>query len=196
MTWLLLGLAIFLGTHSVRICADGFRARQVARMGLMPWKGAYSAASLIGLALIVVGFGLARQSPLMLWAPPLWSRHLALLLTAPAFILVVAAHLPGTHLKAALGHPMVAGVAVWAFAHLLADGRLHAVVLFGAFFVWAIADYAASRRRDRAAGTAPGVRHAAQSWSRDALASAIGLLAWALFAFALHGPLIGLRPIG
>jgi uncharacterized membrane protein len=145
MTVLILGLLLFLGAHSVRIFADGWRARQVARLGEGKWKGVYSVVSAIGFVLIVWGYGLARADPVFLWSPPLWTRHVAGLLTVPAFILLAAAYVPGNRIKAKVGHPMVAGVKVWAFAHLLANGTLAAVVLFGAFLVWAVAEFASAR---------------------------------------------------
>jgi uncharacterized membrane protein len=192
MTTLLAGLVLFLGAHSVRIFADGWRSAQIARAGTGAWKAIYSIVSLAGFAMIVWGYGQTRLAPVDLWFPPAWTRHAAALLSLPAFILLAAAYVPGTRIKAAVGHPMVAGVKLWAFAHLLSNGRLGDVVLFGAFLAWAIADFIASRRRDRAAGT----RHAVGPVSKDVLAVAIGVVAWAAFAFALHGWLIGVRPFG
>ena len=192
MTILILGLLIFLGAHSVRIFADGWRTRQLARLGEGKWKGLYSVVSAVGLVLIVWGYGLARAEPTILWMPPLWTRHVAALLTVPAFILIVAAYVPGNRIKAGLGHPMVAGVKVWAFAHLLANGTLAGVILFGAFLAWAMADFASARRRDRRAGTV----YPAGTIARDAVAVIVGLIAWAAFAFYLHGWLIGVRPFG
>jgi len=192
MTWLILGLVIFLGTHSVRIFADGWRSARIAAMGLNGWKGAYTIASLVGFALIVWGYGAARADPVVLYSPPLWTRHLAALLTVPAFVLLAAAYVPGTRIKRAVGHPMVAGVKVWAFAHLIANGTLADVVLFGAFLVWSIVDYLSARRRDRAAG----VVYVVGPVTRDVTAVVVGLVAWAVFALWLHGPLIGVRPFG
>ena len=122
MTLLILGLLLFLGTHSVRIFADGWRAARIRAMGLNAWKGVYALVSLFGFVLIVVGFGETRGMP-ELWTPPFWTRHVTALLVLPAFVLLVAAYVPGTHIKAAVGHPMVAGVKLWAFAHLLSNGR-------------------------------------------------------------------------
>jgi uncharacterized membrane protein len=192
MTLLILGLMLFLGPHSVRIFAEGWRGQRIATMGLMPWKGIYSVVSIVGFVLIVWGYGAARVDPVVLYTPPLWTRHVAALLTVPAFILLVAAYVPGTRIKRAVGHPMVAGVKIWAFAHLLANGTLADVVLFGAFLAWAVADYVAARRRDRAAG----VVYVVGPVTRDVTAVVVGLLAWAAFAFWLHGALIGVRPFG
>jgi len=190
--YLILGLVLFLGVHSLRIFADGWRTAQIARMGELPWKGAYSLFSIVGLGLIVWGYGLARADPVVLWLPPVWTRHLAALLTVPAFILLVAAYLPGSHIKAKVGHPMVAGVKIWALAHLLANGNLADLILFGAFLVWAVADFISARRRDRIAGRT----YPVCCWTRDASVTAIGLLAWALFAMWGHTWLIGVRPFG
>lgn len=191
MLLLILGLAIFLGTHSVRIVADGWRTARIARMGPLPWKAVYSIVSLIGFVLIVWGYGAARGVTPQLYAPPSWLRHVAALLTIPAFVLLVAAYVPGTRIKRAVGHPMVLGVKLWALAHLLANGSLADVLLFGSFLVWSVASYTAARRRDRVAGTVYLVGPA----SRDVIAIVIGLLAWAAFAFWLHAPLIGVRPM-
>jgi uncharacterized membrane protein len=190
MTYLILGLAIFLGTHSVRIIADAWRTARIAQFGEGAWKGIYSVISIAGFVLIVVGYGEARQHAMVLWTPPAWTAHVASLLTLVAFVLVASAYVRGTRTKAAIGHPMIAGVKVWAFAHLLANGTLADLMLFGAFLVWAIADFVAARRRDRVAGTT----YPSGSVARDALAIVIGVAAWALFAFYLHGLWIGVRP--
>ena len=192
MALLILGLLLFLGVHSVRIVADDWRGRRVARMGLKPWKGVVTITSLIGFALIVWGYGVARQTPVVLYSPPLWTRHLAAALMVLSFILLTAAYVPGTRIKRAVGHPMVAGVKTWAVAHLLANGNLADVVLFGSFLVWAIADYVSARRRDRAAG----VVYVAGPIMQDVKAVVIGIVAWVVFAFWLHGWLIGVRPLG
>jgi len=192
MSVLLLGLLVFLGTHSLRIVADDWRSAQIARLGLQRWKAMYSLASAVGLGLIVWGYGLARAESPVFWGTPAWARHLAAALTLPAFILLVAAYVPGNRIKAMVGHPMLAGVKVWALAHLLANGKLSGVILFGAFLAWAVADFIASRRRDRVAGRS----YPASGAARDAVVVAIGAAAWALFAFYGHAWLIGVRPFG
>ena len=161
-------------------------------MGERAFKGVYSLVAIAGFVLIVIGYGQARADPVFLYAPPVWTRHLAALLTIPAFVLLAAAYVKGTRIKAKVGHPMVAGVKVWAFSHLIANGTLADVILFGSFLVWAILDYVAARRRDRIAGTVYAVGPA----SRDVIAVVAGLVAWAAFALWLHGPLIGVRPFG
>lgn len=192
MIFLLLGLVLFLGVHSVRIGAAPWRAAQIARVGEGKWKGVFSLVSLVGFFLVVWGYGQARLDPLVLWSPPMWTRHVAAPLTFAAFVLIAAAYVPGTRIKATIGHPMVAGVTVWALAHLIANGMLADVVLFGGFLMWAIALFAISRRRDREAGTV----YPAGALSRDALAAVIGGTAWIVFALWLHLRLIGVRPLG
>lgn len=190
MAILLLGLAIFFAAHSVRIVAEDWRGAQIARLGANGWRGLYSLVSILGLALIVWGYGATRADPIAIWDPPAWTRHLAALLTLPAFVLIAAAYVPGTRIKASLGHPMILGIKLWAIAHLIANGRLADLLLFGAFLVWAIFDFKAARARDRAAGT----RYAAISAARDIVAVAIGTLAWAAFALYAHAWLIGVKP--
>lgn len=189
--WILvLGLVLFLGTHSLRIFADGWRARQIARLGEYAWKGLYSIVAVAGFVLIIWGFSLARQHPLVLYTPAAWMRHLNALFTLLAFVLIAAAYAPRNHIKARLGHPMLGGVKVWAFGHLLAIGMLRDVVLFGAFLLWAVTDFTASRQRDRSAG----VSYPAGTLLGDVLTVVIGVAAWAAFAFWLHTRWIGFDP--
>lgn len=190
MLVLMLGLLLFLGTHSVRIFADGWRTRQIARLGPMRWKGCYAGISAIGFILLIWGYSLARMDPVQLWLPPLWTRHVAAALTLPALILIAAAYVPGTRMRAAIGHPMVAGVKLWAIAHLLANGTLADVVLFGSFLAWAVVDFATARRRDRAAGVTarPGMPR------NDLIAAFVGVAVWILFSGYLHRVLFGVAP--
>lgn len=190
MTLLILGLLSFLGLHSVRIVAEPARLALIARFGPTAWKLGYSLVSALGLALIVLGYAAAREQPLILWTPPAAMRHLAALLTLPAFVLFVAAKLPGNALRARLGHPLVLGVKLWGLAHLLANGSLADLLLFGSFTAWAVLSFRAARQRERAAGTvrAPG------RLLPTLLTLAFGLALWALFAFRLHADWIGVAP--
>jgi uncharacterized membrane protein len=192
MLILVAGLFVFLGVHSLRIVADGWRSRQVERLGEGLWKGVYSVVSIVGFVLMVWGFGEARQHPVVLYSPPVWLRHANALFTLLAFVLLAGSYVPRNHIKAAVGHPMIAAVKVWAFGHLLATGMLHDVVLFGAFGIWAIVDFAVSRRRDRRNGVA----YPAGSLLGDVLVVAIGAATWAGFAFWLHTRWIGVAPFG
>jgi uncharacterized membrane protein len=192
MIVLILGLMIFLGAHSVRIYADGWRAAQIDRLGLTVWKGGFGLASIAGLILIAIGFGQARLESSVLWVPPIGLRHLAGLLILIAFVLMAAAYAPGTRIKAKIGHPMVTGVKAWAFAHLLVNGSLADVLLFGSFLAWAALDFRSARSRDRLAGTL----YPDGTLKQDLVAIAAGVLAWAVFAFWLHGWLFNVRPFG
>lgn len=192
MAILVLGLVLFLGVHSVRIFADGWRSATIGSMGEKPWKGAYSLLSLAGFVVLVWGYGIARQNPVLLWSPPVAMRHVAALLMVIAFILFVAAYVPRNWFKATLHHPQMLSVKVWAFGHLIANGTLVDVVLFGAFLAWAVLGYTAARRRDRAAGTV----YAPATAQGTAITVVVGLVAFAVFAFWLHGWLIGVKPFG
>jgi uncharacterized membrane protein len=192
MAVLILGLVLFLGVHSTRIVADSWRTATIARIGEKPWKGLYALASIAGFALIVWGFGLARRNPVYLWEAPMGLRHVAGALLLVAFVLLVATYVPRNSIKAKLHHPMVLSVKVWALAHLLSNGNLADVVLFGAFLVWAVFSFRAARQRDRAAGTV----YPAGTAAATAITVAVGIAAWAVFAFWAHGYLFGVRPFG
>ena len=191
MTLLILGLVFFLGVHSTRIVAEGWRTRFVAQRGEMAWKGIYAVLSIAGFALILWGYGQARLQPVVLWGSPTWTRHLAALLTVPAFIFLVAAYVPGNAIKARLKHPMVLGVKVWALAHLLANNTLADALLFGGFLVWAVFSYRAARGRDRANGTVYAPGRALPT----VITVVVGLAAWAFFAFWAHAAWFGVRPL-
>ena len=192
MTALIFGLIVFLGVHSVRVYADAWRTGVRAQIGENRWKGAYSLASIAGFVLIVWGYGQARLSPVPLWAPMLWTRHLAALLMLLSFILLAATYVPKNGLKARLHHPMVLGVKVWALAHLLANHTLADLVLFGSFLVWAVLSYRAARQRDRAAGAV----YPAGTAVGTVATLVVGSAAWAVFAFWAHLALFGVRPLG
>jgi uncharacterized membrane protein len=190
MTMLLAGLIVFLGVHSVRIFADGWREAQIAKMGEGAYKGVYSLASALGLALIVFGYAQARAAPVLLWSPPLWTRHLSALLMLFAFVLLAAAYVPRNHIKPAVKHPMVLGVKIWAAGHLLANGNLADLVLFGAFLAWAVFDFSAARKRDRLHGRVD----VKGTLAGDVATIVVGVVAWAAFALYLHAWLIGVQP--
>lgn len=192
MSWLIAGLVLLLGVHSLGVAAPAFRERQVTRLGERVWKGIYALVSLAGLALIVWGYAIARRDPVHVWQPPAWMPHLTALFAVVGFILIAAAYIPGSRIKAVLGHPMVAGVKTWSFGHLIGNGTLAGIVLFGVIVLWSAWLFAALRRRDRASGKAgpPGSR------ARDVAVAVVGVVAALVFAKYLHGPLIGLAPFG
>lgn len=192
MAYLLAGLLLFLGTHSLRIFADGRRAQWISRIGPLPWKGLVSVLSLAGFALLVWGWGMARQAPVVLWQPPVGMRHVASLLTLLSFVLLAATYVPGNAIKARFHHPMVFGVKTWALAHLLSNGNAAHVLLFGAFLAWSVLLFIASRKRDRREATVYAPGHLVPTL----VTVTVGVGAWALFAFKLHGLWIGVRPFG
>ena len=192
MTWLILGLVMFLGMHSVRVVAEGTRSRFIAQRGAGAWKGLYTVVSLLGLALIVTGFTQARLQPVVLWATPGWTRHLAALLVLVAFVLLVAAYVPRNAIKAKLHHPMVLSVKLWALAHLMANNTLADVLLFGSFLLWSVMSFSAARARDRAAQTV----YPAGTVAGTAITVVVGVLAYAAMAFWAHAAWLGVRPFG
>ena len=192
MIVLLLGLVVFLGVHSVSIAAPGWRSAQIARRGERAWKGVYSVAAGIGLALLIVGYGMARPEPVVLYTPPVALRHLALLVMLPVFPLLFAAYLPG-RLSRAVKHPMLLAVKFWATAHLLANGTLADVLLFGAFLAWAVADrISVKRRTPDEAHAVPG---APPGPMNDLIAIAGGLAVYAVTILWAHRWLIGVSPL-
>ena len=192
LSYLIAGLLLFLGVHSVRVFANDWRSRTLARVGEKPFKGIYALLSVAGFVLLVWGYGQARQQGVMLWSPPAGMRHLAALLTLVSFVLLAAAYVPGNQIKARLHHPMVLATKVWALAHLLANGGLADTVLFGSFLVWSVLLFAASRKRDRREQTV----YAAGTAGATAITVGVGVVAWAVFAFWLHRVLIGVSPFG
>ena len=192
MIALILGLLVFLGVHSLRIVAEDWRTGVRARIGENAYKGVYSLLSLAGFVLLVWGYGQARLEPVALWTPITGMRHLAALLMLPSFVLLAAAYVPKNGIRARVHHPMVLGVKVWALAHLLANHTLADLLLFGSFLVWAVLDFRAARRRDRAAGTvyAPG------TLAGTLITVVGGLVAYGVFAMWAHGALFGVRPFG
>ncbi len=187
MTIMIIGLVIFLGSHSVRIFAENWRQQQIAKFGETNWKLAYSAVSIIGLAIAIYGYGQMRLDPIYVWNPPMGMRHAVALLMVPAFIMLVAAYVPHNAIKAKLGHPMMLAEKIWAFAHLLANGRLGDIVFFAAFLIWAILAFKTAKKRDRLTPPTP-----VSTTKMATIATVlIGLVAYVLFAFYLHSALIG-----
>jgi len=191
MAVLILGIVVFLGGHSVHIFVPGVRDAMKARLGEGGWKGVYSLISIVGLVLIVWGYGLARLDPVVLWDSPAGLKHVAILLNLIAFVLLGLFIVPSGRLKARLGHPMLLSIKVWAFAHLLANGTLADLILFGSFLVWAIVDFASARRRQRSAGTIL----IAGPPRNDAVAVLVGVLLWGFMVWRGHLWLIGVSPL-
>lgn len=185
MNILLLGLVLFFGVHSVSIINDRWRNAMAANMGEWPWKGVYTLVSLAGFVLIVWGYGLARQNPVVLYTPPTWMHPVAMVMLAPVFPLLLATYLPG-RIQTAVKHPMLAATKLWAVAHLLANGMLADVLLFGAFLVWAVLDRISMKHR-----TQRPIPSAPASGANDLIAVVGGLALYAAFVFWLHGWLIG-----
>lgn len=190
MSTLLLGLVLFLGVHSVSIVAPAWRDAMAARLGAGAWKGLYSLLSLVGFLLLVKGFALSRLEPAPVWVPPAGLRHVAALLMLPVFPLLFAAYLPG-RIRTAAKHPMLVAVKFWALAHLLANGMLAEIVLFGSLLAWAVLERISLKRRaPRATPSAPGKPF------NDLLAVVLGLAVYAAFVMGAHLWLIGVAPFG
>jgi len=189
MTTLILGLLLFLGAHSISIFNDPWRNRMQARLGEIGWKGAYSLISIAGFVLIVQGYAAARLDPVVLYTPPTALRHVAMLLLVPVFPLLLSTYLPG-RIKSAVRHPMLVATKLWAVAHLLANGNLADVLLFGGFLAWAVADRISLKRRSpRSLHTAPAGK------ANDVIAVVGGLALYVGFVMWLHVWLIGISPI-
>lgn len=185
MAILITGLILFLGVHSLSIFNEPLRDRLHGQLGEAAFKGLYSLAALAGLVLVIWGYGQARLEPVVIYTPPMWLRHLTLLLMVPVFPLLFAAYLPG-RIRTATRHPMLVAVKFWALAHLLANGMLHDVLLFGAFLAWAVADrISLKRRKPRAINTLPA------GPANDAIAMIGGLAVYGVTVVWAHQWLIG-----
>jgi uncharacterized membrane protein len=189
MTLLLCGLFLFIATHSVRIFAEPLRTTLVARMGEWPYKGVLAVLSLLGFWLLLTGYAQAQLETWVVWTPPAFLRHIMWLLMLFALVLLVAAYVPRNHLKKRLKHPMVLSVKVWALAHLLVNGQMHQMVLFGAFLVWAVLSFRAARKRDEP--EAPTAQ-----WLSTLLCLVIGGAAWAALLWRFHAEWFGVSPLG
>lgn len=191
MTQLVIGLILFLGIHSISIVARPTRDRLAARLGEWPYKGLYSIVAAIGLVLIVIGYGDARMTPTVLYSPPDWLSHLNMLLMLAVFPALLAAYLPG-RIGDALKHPMLVAVKVWALAHLLVNGTVADVLLFGGFLAWAVVDRISMKRRPGGASALALPR----TKFNDAVVLVGGLALYVLFAFWLHPAWIGVPVMG
>ena len=202
MTWLLLGLVLFLGAHSTRIFAGGWRTKTMEAWGEKPFKGVLALVSLLGFYGLIVGYAQVRMEPVVIWQPPIATRHISVLLMLFASILLVAAYIPANHFKVRLGHPMVLSVKVWALAHLLANGNLADLILFGAFLAWSVMNFKSARARDRAKAESlalvadESVQTALPKTSATLMAVVVGAGLWALITFVLHAKVVGVSPMG
>lgn len=187
MILLIVGLSIFLGVHSVAIVAPAWRERTIRARGAGAWKIVYSLISLAGLVLIVVGYAAARPTAVLVYAPPPFLRHVALLLMLPVFPLLIAAYLPG-RIGAATRHPMLLAVKLWALAHLLANGSAADLLLFGGFLAWAAADRVSVERRPAPVRGEPRPRN-------DAIALAVGFALYLAFIGFVHRWITGVAPV-
>ena len=188
---MILGLALFLGVHLLPAQRE-LRGRLIARLGEGSYKAVYALISLIGIALIVWGFAHYRATGWIdIWDPPRALKHVTVALMLPAVILVVAAYLRG-HIYTALKHPMLAGVKLWAAAHLLANGDLGAIILFGSVLAWAVFDRISLKRRADAGGPPIPVG----GWGNDMIAVAVGIVVYLALAFAFHPVVIGVPVVG
>jgi hypothetical protein len=186
----IIGIIIFLGSHSVRIFAEPWRNRMINQLGEKKWKGLYTTISLFGFILLVIGYGQARQNTITIWQPPIFLTHLAVLLNLFTFILLASSAQNNNAIRLKLKHPMILGVKVWALAHLLANGALIDLILFGSFLIWAVLDFRSARNRPNLAKETPVI-----SLKATLIAIVIGVIAWLAFLFGLHQWLIGVSPL-
>jgi uncharacterized membrane protein len=189
MLVLIAGLVLFLGAHCVSFIAPHWRDRMVLLVGAPQWKGLYALIASVGFVAIIWGYGAARHSPVTLYVPPFWLHYATFILMLPVFPLALAAYLPGK-IKTAARHPLLAATKCWATAHLLSNGTLAAVLLFGSFLAWAIIDRISLKNRVQAP-----IQTLPASAFNDAIAVIGGLALYVLFVWRLHLWLIGVQPL-
>jgi uncharacterized membrane protein len=188
---MILGLALFLGIHTLTTRRK-LRAGLISSMGEGGYKGVYALLSLLGLALIVWGFAHYRATGMIdVWYPPRALKHITVALMLPAVILVVASYIRG-RIYATVKHPMLAGIKLWAAGHLLANGDLGSIILFGSFLAWAVYDRISLKHRADAGGPPIPVGGV----GNDLIAVAVGLIAYLALAFAFHPVVIGVPVVG
>lgn len=187
---LILGLIVFAATH-IFVTFRAARAGVIERLGLNGYRALFALVSLAGLALIIYGYGQYRAHELIqVWSPPGFMRHITVGLMLPAVILLVAYFIP-SHIKAKLKHPMLAAVKTWALAHLLSNGDLGGILLFGTFLAWGVyARIAAKRRTDFVAPVAPA------GWTNDVIVLVVGIVVYLALGYAFHPAIIGVPVFG
>ena len=188
---MIVGLGLFFGVHTLTT-QRALRARLIKAIGEGGYKIGYTLVSLAGFALIVWGFAHYRSSGLIeVWSPPKALKHLNTALMLPAVILVVAAYMRG-RIYTTLKHPMLAGVKLWAFGHLLANGDLGGIILFGSFLAWAVFDRISLKHRADAGGPPIPVG----GIGNDLIAVAVGIVVYLALGFAFHPVVIGVPVFG
>lgn len=192
MLILVIGLVVFFCLHSVRLVAPHWRETIMQQHGAMRWKMRFGMITLLSTAFIVMGYLQMRVEPVWLWFPPVWTRHLAGLLVLVALFFAGSALVPNTTMKKKMGYPMLIAVKIWAFAHLISNGSLADVMVFGSFLVWSIVSFAVYRRRDRKAGV---IRDFESGVQYDLAAFAFAMVSWFAIVFYLHQAIIGVSPL-
>jgi uncharacterized membrane protein len=190
MALFLVGLIIFLASHSCRIFAESWRNRMIDRIGEVKWKGSYTIISLLGFIIMVIGYGQARQETMVLWQPNTFLIYIALALNLVAFIFLAGSSPSNNAIRLKLKHPMILGAKVWALAHLISNGTLVDLILFGAFLSWAVLDFRSARKRPILMPEKADV-----STKATLITIASGVILWVVFIFGLHQYLIGVSPL-
>ena len=190
MVIFIIGIILFLGSHSVRIFADPWRTRMIHQLGEKKWKRLYALFSLFSFILLVIGYSQARQDTIIIWQPPIFLTHLTVLLNLFTFILLASSAPNNNAIRLKLKHPMILGVKVWAIAHLLANGSLVDLILFGSFLIWAVLDFRSARNRPSSVEETPVI-----SLKATLITIFFGVAVWLAFIFGLHQWLIGVSPL-
>lgn len=185
---LIAGLIIFLGIHMVQMVAPGWREARIEAMGANAWKGIYSVVSILGLGLIIWGYGLARYETEFVYASPQWMVVVTMALMLIALVLMVAREIPAGHIKTRVSHPMITGIIIWAIAHLLVNGDTASLVMFGSLLVWAIFNRISVGRRSPLTFEFVSARY-------DLIAFVVAFIVWLVLIVWLHPILFGVEVI-